>query len=434
MSSLQLSSFQIGKRTFVSGLFWQLLSGPSGSHEQEAATLARQISADLGVFRNGPMRQVGLCSSSSDAKPGYSSAAAIVSKTIEMERLGQNALVALPIPDGRFLLIIIEQGELLPEGDLIGDETAVHSHLYNVFADVQWDVVIAPTRWGVSGAMERTFESFLPKNFAKGFGWWNLAPVGERALKSRRRKRTAVVVAAALITGLGMAGASYYKKVQAEAEQRRLAEIAAAEAEAARQRQMLLQQEKPWKKKPSAVEAAAACESAMDAVPIAPGGWSRESLVCDLATNLVSATFKRGEIMQAGWLPPNVIPDLTGQTASYVAPLRALKAGQQEAAIPAETARRHVMARIQTIGANAPLVVIEPPMTPAQNGKPPQPIPVDWTGWTFNFTTLLQPTTVVSQLAMPTLRINKITYGAANEKSSGGLKNWLIEGEIYATK
>lgn len=432
----QLSSFTIGKRTFVSGLFWQLLSGPTGSHQQEAATLARQISADLGVFRNGPMRQVGLCATSANSKAGFSSAAAIVSKTLEMERAGLNALVALPVPDGRFLLIIIEQGEILPEGDVIGDEAAIHSHLYNVFPDVPWDVVIAPTRWGVSGAMERSFESFLPKNHAKGYAWWNLVPVGERAMKALRRKRLMLAAALAGIGGVSLVGASYYQRMKAEAEQRRLAEVAAAEAEAARQRQLLVQQEKPWRKKPLAMDAVLACEAAMDAVPIAPGGWSRETLECNLQTGTVSATYKRGDIMQVGWLPSNVIPDLTGQSATYTAPIAALRTGVQETAVPIQIARRKIMSAVQQLGGSTPLSVIEPPMSPPQGGKPAQPILVDWTGWTFTYSSLLLPSSVVSHLAMPTLRINKIAYGAASDggRSASGMKNWIIEGEVYASK
>ncbi len=423
-----VTTFQVGKRTFVGGLFWQLLAGPVSSHDNEAATLAKQIGADLGTFRHGAMRQVGLCASSGQVKPGMASAAGVVSKSIELERLGNNALVATKLPDGRFLLVVIEQGEILPEGDEIGDESTINARLYSFFSQAQWDVVVAPHNWMVTGAQERDFLSFLPTNFAKGFGWWNLREVGAKAIRRRRNRILLGVVGASSALIAGAVGVSLWQKHQMEIDAKRIAEMVKSQADAEQQRLIAARKQKPWHKTPTAKDVAAACESSILSIPPSPGGWSRDSIVCDPATGVTLATYRRN-LSKVGWLPEGFAVDMGGNIASYSVPVTGLNASQEAAMSPA-AARKLLQAQLQAIGSAGALAEIPPPPLPKDSKLPPEAADVGWTGWTFSITTALSPSAIINAIHMPSMRVKRISLGSVGNEQN----TWSIDGEVYAQK
>ncbi|MFB0934190.1 MAG: type 4b pilus protein PilO2, partial [Propionivibrio sp.] len=142
-------------KVFVSGLHWQALSGNPSEAKHEAQRLAKQLEFDLAMYRTGGAPQIGFASSVDGYKAGMLSAAAVVSKTLELEDNVRDFLCAAELPDGRFLLVVQADGVITPDGDALGSEDEIRAKMLEYLSlDKTWDKIFAPLMWGMQGSVE----------------------------------------------------------------------------------------------------------------------------------------------------------------------------------------------------------------------------------------------------------------------------------------
>lgn len=330
------NTFALDKRTFVSGLFWQPLSGLSSDYRKETRRLAEELKFDLAVWRTTTASQVGLGSVSDGLKPGLLSAAAVISKTLEIESGVRDFLCAAEIPGGRWLYVAQREGVILPDGDIVGGEDEIKSRLLNDLSLGSWPLIYAPEHWGVYGATEeRAFVEFLPQKGGKNDfrRWWGLQPVDRWAsIRSNPSKILVPMIIIAAIAAGGMYGFKTWQNKKA-AETARIAELQAA----AEGRPVMA--DHPWKNAPRAREYLKSCMSAMSQVKsLWPGNWTPMEATC--ANGMFTVLWKRQEW---GWIDhlravePKAILAGDGSAASLSIPL-VFSSGEDEA-VPLESDR-----------------------------------------------------------------------------------------------
>ena len=423
---MAIQTFELDKgTTFVAGLFWQTLNRPQ-KLKDEVRQLAGDLDFDFFIIREATIPQVGFLSGSEGAAAGQMSCAAIISKTLDIEVGYGSSLCAIRLPDDRFLFVAIRDGAILPYGDLIGSEEEVERQFLEQLSIGEWPVLVAPSHWGVDGAVERDFPSFLPKN-SKGIEyhkWWGVKPVS-----GSRKQTLMVILVAILISGAGMAGFYGFEQYKSK----KLAEETAAQATAMQQQKTEafanLRVDHPWTSVPQPSDFTAACDGSFKNKYIFAAGWQFESFNC--STSSASYTWIRKETTLASLqsVLPGVASDEMGEKASITIPF-AIPQPQKENLWDAGTAKAAFIERMQRIGANfsmteTPVTVPVPPQLDMwADAKPPLP---DYQAfhWAIPLT-VLRPISVAAFLDIPALRITKVTATLQN-----GAINWNYEGDIY---
>jgi hypothetical protein len=422
-----ISTFDIDKsHTFVAGLFWQPLSGSTSEYRKETQKLAKQLNLDLAVWRTMGVLQVGMGSSSENLKPGMLSAAAVISKTLEVESHARDFLCATEITDGRWLYVAQSDGVILPDGDLIGGEDEIKSRLLSDLSTGKWSLVFAPEHWGVHGAAEeRSFEDFIPKRSGKYDykKWWRLRPID--SWSSFRAKPSKIIIPAMILALLAEGGMYAYKTWQNKkaAEEARIAAIQAAATSAP-----VKVIEHPWKSQPSARSYLNSCITAMEQVKsLWPGNWTLQGVNC--ANGSMTVQWKRQEY---GWIKhlrevePNVTLSSDGESALLSIPLK-LANGTDEA-VPQESERTLAMYGVAQ-EYRFPVTITTPPapvvMPGQENANKSQA--QDWREikWEAKGITL-PPDVVLAALDGKGFRLTQ-----AQAVFNGGIITWNMEGRQY---
>ncbi|MBP9714389.1 MAG: type 4b pilus protein PilO2 [Sterolibacterium sp.] len=277
-AEMTAQTFEFGKRLFVSGLFWQPLPGSTAKlRNAEIQKMSEEQGFDLAVLRTTGVPQVGFAALTDGVRPGMLSAAAMVSKSLEMANRDRSFLCAIPIPNGKWLYVAQREGVLLHDGDMIGTEEAAQARMMSDLSLIEWQTVFAPAHWGVPNATQRTFEDLLPKSGSKySFKkWWEVRPIRSSWLD--HFQISAPVMGILIVLGIGLLGYyawDHYSKQQAleELARQEVAEQAARAAAVA---------EQPWKKQTRAAGFIAACDQALASVPtLWPAGWAPDNAVC----------------------------------------------------------------------------------------------------------------------------------------------------------
>lgn len=418
------NSFQLDRnRTFVGGLHWQALTGAPSEAKKEARRLAKQLSYDLAVSRTTGARQIGLASSDDGYKPGMLSAAAVVSKTLEVESGERDFLCATELPDGRFLYVAQADGVITPEGDFIGSAEAVRLRmLEDLSIGKTWNMVVAPVMWGVPDSSERSFLDFLPRKGGKPdfkHSWWALSPVRQNV--GTLARTAAPMFAIACVIAGGVVGVKHWQQQKAAEEAARLAAMQANEPPP--------EVPRPWKDRPMAGVAAKACDKGFAAIPtLWPGNWKLDAFTCSAAGGTVVVTWKRGE---HAWIKhllevmpqASISPD--GQSASLSLPLD-IAAGEAETLIDEKTRALHIQSAAQQMGINVTLAA--PPAPPPMPGaQPGEALPTPWReiAWAIKGSAL-PPDQVIAVLEGPGFRLGSMTARFHN-----GIMNWDLEGSQY---
>lgn len=414
--------FELDKsRVFVSGLFWQPLSGMSSDRHKETKRLAEELNFDLAVWRTTAAHQVGLGSTAKGMKPGYLSAAAVISKTLEMEFGARDFLCATEIPGGLWLYVSQREGVILPDGDFIGGEDEVRSRLLEDMSVGVWRLIFAPEHWGIGGAEEeRSFAEFLPKKAGKRayMRWWGLRPVSRfRSIRVNSTKSIAFLLLLMMVIG----GAFYAYKSHKDKEMAEAIRIANLSAT-----QPVVKPEHPWKKAPRALKYLESCRAALKEVIIWPGNWSPQSATC--SNDTLTLLWKKQE---HGWIEhllriePKAVISMDGATASVSVPL-ILGKGEDEALVK-ETVR--------TIGMHSAAqryrfsFTVEPAARPSVLPGQEQGTPTsqDWRETKWSATgSLLPPEVVLGALNGDGFRVNTIQVVFAP-----GSFVWNMEGAQY---
>lgn len=418
-----MDTFKLDRAVFVSGLHWQILTGKPSAFKSEIKDLAKQLSFDLAVLRNTGVPQVGLGAINEGGGVGLLSAAAVVSKTVEVESNQRDFICAAKLPDGRFLYVCQSEGVILADGDFISSAEDVRSRmLEDLSVGKTWEAVFAPIEWGLSGSSERDFVDFLPRKNGKAdlnHSWWALKRVEMSPFAPMKKLALPLVAIAAL--GAGVYGFQVWQAEQAEAA--RLAAAASGDAAAP-------PPPPPWTTKPRASAVVGACMSAFGKVgTFWPGNWSPTSAACNVAAGSLTLSWKRGEY---GWAKHllEIVPDATiapdGALATLVIPLQ-LGVEKADEALVAERVRSAQMnnaaqeLRVQfSMAPPAPAAVLP--------GAASTPAPVQaWheLAWLLKANGL-SPESLVPAFDGPGFRVGSVTA-----LFDGGKISWEIEGVQY---
>lgn len=425
------TTFTLDKsKVFVTGLFWQPLSGTQSESRRETKSIAQEQGLDLAVWLTSPSLQVGLGSSNEGAQKGMFSAAAVISKTLEIESNARDFIVVTEVPGG-WLYVAQRDGVILTDGDRIGSEDEIKTRLLRDLSLSDWSLVIAPDHWGVHGSVgERAFLDFLPRKDDKVIykKWWALQPLDKFSgvLSGKNVLLTMVIV------GVMFFGNAQYKQWQAKkaaAEAARIAAEQAASFDAQNQKIIL---EHPWKKQARAQETLQACMNAMGKVKtLWPGNWNPEEATC--ANGSFTVLWRRGEF---GWVEhlrqvlPNVVVSSDASSASVTIPVE-FKSLESDEPVPSESSRTldmHIVAqKYRFVVEITPLETkVEKPPMPGQEQAAPPP-PKDWREikWSAK-NSALPPSVVLTALDGNGFRVNQLQANFRN-----GIITWNMEGIQY---
>lgn len=418
------NSFELERgRIFVGGLHWQALSSGPSEAKSEVQQLAKQLSFDLAVLRTTGAQQIGFASTADGYKPGMMSAAAVVSKTIEVESGERDFLCATELPDGRFLYVAQADGVIPPEGDFIaGAETVRSRMLEDMSIGKAWNMVIAPVMWGMPDSVERAFEDFIPRKGGKldfKHGWWALKPV--KPSISSLSKAALPFVVIGLLIAVGIIGYQQWQNDQA-------AKLAAQMA-ASQTVEPIKELPHPWKDKPRAQIAVAACATGFDGIDtLWPGNWKPETVWCSPAGGSMTVTWKRGEY---GWIKhllevePKAKISSDGSTATIVVPV-SISGAEDEALVDESTRSLQLQTIAQQYGLTISLTAPSaPPVMPG--AAPNQTVLPKWRelAWAIKGSAL-SPESVVADLDGAGFRVDSVIA-----RFSDGAIKWDLEGSQY---
>lgn len=416
-------------KTFVGGLFWQVLPGQDGE-KSEIRALAKELDMNLGVALYGQVHQVGLGSTDEGLKAGMMSSAAAVAKHIHESGLGPNALIAAEIEKDVWQYVSVHDGAILPTGDIIASEDTVRAELFNQHSLGSWNTIVAPVHWGLPGAKEVSFVDLLPRTgkTLRYHSWWELKAINGGGLRALLGNRLVVGV---IVAGVALAVMSGIKSHQAK----RAAEALAAQqmqqaADAAQQAAKPLPP--PWHSKPTAAALAAACTEAFAKLRVAPGGWKTESVTC--APSGMTTLYARVPYVTAEHLAQAGVEAAiseNGEKATVVTPVTSLQPGQEQLQ-PAAMVTAHLQTRIQQLGHDIQMQQVQPPQPPPPPPgvqQAPPPPPPTWLEYQWNVHTLLSPIEFVQHINMPGLRLERMTWSSKN-----GINMWHFEGTQYGQK
>lgn len=321
--------FTVENEQFVAGLFWQSLSeSNSGDRTNEIKSLAKEISLDLHVLCNTSAHCVGFAKSDLQLKAGAFSAAAIISKSMDVESSARDFIFIAQIPNDQWLYVAQRDGLILPDGDQVfTSEDSAKSRLLEDMSLGEWAVIIAPSIWGVKGANERSFDSFLTRKKngkLELHKWWRLSHVDSS--KSLALHKGKIIIALILIGG-SLVGFKYYKDYKFKKEM----EAAALAAQQVDAQGRILPPEHPWKTIPAAPDMLDACMTAFSTVRLFPGNWSITAVNCTGGLLTVAwSPNERGWIEHLKIIQPNAVVSTDGSIASISLPLATLNTGYDE--------------------------------------------------------------------------------------------------------
>lgn len=418
--------FTVDGAAFVLGLFWQPLgSATDAERAKETRSLAEELSFDLHVIRSSSMHCVGFAKSGQTVKIGVMSAAAIISKTLEVDRQARDFIFVSSLPDGRWAYVAQRDGVILPDGDqALTSEDAARACLLEHLSLGDWPLIVAPSIWGIGGSVEMTFQDMLPR---KGNGkirlhkWWRLVPVDRR--RAALTQNAGKIVVAAVIAVAAIGGSVFYKKWAAEKAAREAAEIAARQRDESGN---VLPPEHPWKSQPLARDMLEACLAALSRQRLFPGNWDINEVACSDGKLVVSWKPKPG-----GWIKhlkevePDAVIATDGSSASVSADLPALPVGQDEPA-PAENDR--LIAMYSTAQSYGVQFTVTPsaapaPALPGQGNAAPPP---DWKEIAWKADGVGFPEAVLYALDGKGFRMK-----AMRAAWQGGKFVWTMEGTQY---
>lgn len=420
----KIGTFELEKgRTFIAGLFWQPLVPTSIKEARaEAADIADQMSFDMGVFRKSETIQVGLCAKEDGANEGEMSIAAVISKTLEVDALAKDAIIALPVGNGdsRWIYFAQKDGVILSDGDLIGTEDEVRATMHTHYTMANWSYVVCPAYWGFRGAIEKSLEEFLPKTKKGGIRyhkWWGVTNIKVSTIDIAR-KALPVLMVSGVCAILAAYGWNAYSSWQQQKEMERQA---AAAAEAARQEAIMAMP--PWHMESNPVLLAKNCVETIDSqAALAPGGWVLNAATCDVhgqmqvswnrpdysTISLLRAVVKDAQISESGnsaLITRNFVPG----------------AASTEEVLSMRDMVAEIHDRAQRLG--IPITFAEIPVPPPQEGLPPQ----SWRSSKWELLSSISPDELMKWFAMPGLRLTGISLQFVD-----GISTWKMEGIIYA--
>lgn len=416
-------TFIVDGMRFISGLFWYPLAGASQlERAQEIKSLAKEQDFDLYILRSTSTYYVGFAHSDGQARIGVFSAAAVVSKTLELESSAREFIFVSPLPDGYWMYVAQRDGVILPDADkCFPNEDAAKSRLLEDISLGDWSLIVAPDIWGVTGSVERDFVDMLPQSEQgkrQSHKWWKLSPVNpyDNIFAHGKKILLGLVIVAVVATGW-----AYYKKkldMEALEEARRLANLAPPPPPPP--------PEHPWKSKPDPITLVRLCTQTLLTVPVSPGNWDITGILCD--GKVLNVSWRARDY---GWIDHilQAVPQVTisgeGKVASLSVPLPSLTIGKDEPVIVGRQRMLDMYSLAQRHG--FPLLVTPVAAQSPPPGQAGANLPViDWGEMSWSVKGTLEPLMVVRVLDGPGFRIDSMD-AVWNE----GQMVWNLEGKQY---
>ncbi|POR10872.1 type 4b pilus protein PilO2 [Diaphorobacter sp. LR2014-1] len=413
--------FDVKGTSFAIGLFWQPLgSSAAAERKKEIRALSEELSYDLVVVRHGPTHCAGFAKSKY-IKLGTFSAAAVVSKSLEIECQAKDFIFVSPLGDGRWMYVAQRDGVILPDGDLcFSSEDAARSQMMEHMSIGDWAHVFAPEHWGIGKATERTFDELVPRKKngkIKSHKWWRLLPLqrGRAAVSMYYRQIFAACVCLIILGG----ALWYYKQWRADIEARE-----ALEASIRNSQSSFVPPEHPWKSIPLAAEYLQACLDQLNQQNLFPGNWAISGVECS-GGNL-QVTWKPnagGWIKHLSEILPNASIAQDGSSASVTAAIVKPRTGFDEA-LQKENARLVSMySAAQSFGVKFKVSAsVQAPVLPGQGPS----VPANHREIIWQAENVAFPNAVLAALDGPGFRMRSMKATWNN-----GQFIWMMEGSQY---
>lgn len=426
----EMLTFEINPgRVFVSGLFWQPITGITpAARQQEIKKIAEEQQLDLFVIRESSIHQVGFGSSAEGLRAGLLSIAAAVSKTVEISGGVRNFLCAVEAPNGKWVYVAQREGVLLHDGDLLGLEDDIRSRMLADISLSNWGAVFAPAHWGVVNSVEKSLLDFLPTSHASKVvykRWWALRPV-ETTWRNMLRSNWQIA-AFCLLLGLGSFGYAQWRKYEFEQQALRIAEEEAARV--ATELQTVKKKEHPWKRIARARHFWDGCDVALTKVgTLWPGNWAFQKASCgDGALRITWVAQGQGWVEHLLAIEPKAVLSPDGKSATLTVPVE-LPEGSDEM-LPFMTPRKLKMYGVaQQYGYQIQFKAEPAPHAPLPGDAASGVLTEnDWKGLEWSISTqAISPAIALPSLDSPGFRIARIEMSFVN-----GVMNWNMEGIQY---
>lgn len=425
------SVIQITGIGFATGLMWQPLAGSNDSERQsEIKSLARELGLELSVV-HANKQCVGFAKSG-EVKGGVPSLAAALASQIEARNGVRDFIYVGELPDGQWYYLAQKDGVILADGDTVFDqEDHARAKYFEDSSIGDWQEVILPGHWGVSGSQEcGSVAEALPmtaKGKARVDKVWMLRTVTFNVAQVLRENSKAIVLLVAVLVA-ATAGQYYYKdwkRKQVMAEAARMAQLAAD------QRAVELPRPRPWSQFPLASDLLAACMKASGTVNLFPGNWDLTAINC--ANGMLTVSWRPRAM---GWIDhlravePAVVISIDGTLASRSTPLDPLPTGLEEDLHNENERVMAMYAAAQRYGvkfSTAPAVSTTPVALPGQQAQVQAPIL--WSELSWKAEGVSMPKVVLAALEDNGFRMRSMQGTWSN-----GQIIWTMEGSQYVRK
>jgi len=433
---MPVRTFSADGHTFVSGLFWQPLPNPA-SAKADTLRIATEQELDLVVTRTTGALQVGLGSTKDGAKEGMLSAAAAISKSMEVAEGRRDFLCAIAVPDNPDLWLYVAQdgGVILHDGDMIGNEDEIKARLLNDKSlPTEWAAIVAPAHWGIEHAEERPFLSFMPMELGRrGSGdtmrkykkWWALRPVRRNVSKLAVR-----VIGTVLLLVIGVKGFGVWRERAAQAELQEQLAAAARETDEAKAAAAKAAAIPPWAKVPAGAAYIAGCLDAFHSAPVHGSTWTPKDAVCTGTLLTLNWTRpERGSLSSLRTALPQATVAADGNSASLTLALAALPSAKAEEVGAIADRRMAMQGAAQDLGLALALSAADQAASlPGDPQKAQGPAPKPWAEWKWSVQgSTLSPDQVFAAIEGPGLRVSRIV----GQFTQPGVINWTMEGSLY---
>ncbi|MEW9891262.1 MAG: type 4b pilus protein PilO2 [Candidatus Symbiodolus clandestinus] len=251
----------------VAGLIWQPLTDLKKLTQETKKLIKKEQCEIFVVHRQGNKAQCGMLSTlPSVAKRRYYGLALLL-----MEKLGNDWLAIFALQDGRYGLIGVESGQVVPGCDaLFSSAEEVVAHFNNYKSLFNWQTIYAPSELALGGeslVLEQTLKGITPKRPKQ--------LTDTQILNQQSKSLGLKLIGIAVLVVVGVIAWNRYQQKQEEA---RLARLRTLQAQKAKKNPPV---QEVWRQQAPAMELLRDCVQAITHYPITIGGWQAAGFLCD---------------------------------------------------------------------------------------------------------------------------------------------------------
>lgn len=435
MAAADISIIKINGKDFVAGLMWEPLSRQR-AHMAQAREIGKRAGMDIVAIRLGTnMVQAGFVKKENGITKGMYSLASALAGQIKHE----SWVGAFELPDGLYALVAVHLGVIVPGCDFVGDKETIRNLLIEKDSQrtiMEFDRVFHPADFQHRGEPLDIANVLVPGEMVKAYAL--------KALHFGLSKQEIFKLTALALVLLGLAGGyalwADYKHGEAvkeanRLEQLRLKKLAELSALAGTDQplQALLH---PWASMPGVEDFLNGCQGAIDALPLAIGGWTFESALCNAST--VESVFARtgkttfNQLLKATegrFQSPPVL--MAGADRAGFGETIQLGAGGDDELMPLTALQADFTSHLQQLDLNAEMVemraVALPAVAPLPGSAPVPTLVPTWKRFSFSLVSPYTPKTIFSGLNLRGVRLTELSVARQGQQL-----NWSVKGEVYA--